>query len=129
MEQKLKKGDIVEKGIGIARILDINGEVATLSYMERNIPSIHTWTNKLFDLVYICSPLDLKEILIPTQFFRQIEERNVELRKLQLDNAERIQKKNAAKSRKKEKSEEEKKMDILMSKLTPSQILELINGG
>jgi len=123
---ELKKGDIVEKGIGIAIIREINGEVATLSYLERNLPSMQTWTNKLRDLKYICSPKEVMEAVIPTEFREQIRNRDIELKRLQILNAERIQKKSISKGRKKEKTEEEKQMAKLLEKLTPSQILELI---
>ena len=124
----MKKGDIVERGIGIAVIREINGEVATLSYMERKTDRMETWTDKLSNLSFICTPESIRDIPIPTQFHHQIEERNTELRKLHLLNAQRMADKEARKGKRKEKSEEEKKMDILLSKLSPSQILELIGG-
>ena len=123
---KLKKGDIVEKGTGIAIIREINGEVATLSYLERNLPSMTTWTNRIDKLNYICSPRELKDIIIPTEFREQIRNRDVELSKIQMENVRRLEEKQSRSSKKKEKTEEQKKMGKLLEKLTPSQILELL---
>jgi len=125
---KLKVNDIVENGIGIAIIREIEGEVATLSYMERDLPITHKWTANIGDLTFICHSKTLKDIPIPTEFLKQIEDRNIELKNLQIKNAERMAEKASRRGIKKKKSEEEILMEKLLSKLSPSQILELTGG-
>lgn len=100
----LQVGDIVERGIGIAKIRDIKGEVAVLSYMERDLEITQTWTSNLSDLSFICHSKELEDKIIPTEFLKQIGERNIELKDLQIKNALRVQEKASKQRRKKEKS-------------------------
>jgi hypothetical protein len=123
---ELQIGDIVERGVGIAKIRDIKGEVAVLSYMERDLEITQTWTSNLSDLSLICHSKELEDKLIPSDFREQIKERNIELKHLQMENVKRLQEKASKVRARKEKSEEEKKMDLLLNKLTPSQILDLL---
>lgn len=125
---KLTVGDIVERGIGIAKIRDIKGEVAVLSYMERDLEITQTWTTNLSDLSFICHSKELEDTIIPIDFKEQIRERNIELKHLQMENVRRMQEKANKFRKKKEKSEEEKKMDKLLSKLSLPQILDLLGG-
>ena len=72
VNMELKKGDIVEKGAGIAIIREVHGDVATLSYMERDLPITERWEDKLSNLSFLCSSKELKDKIIPTEFREQI---------------------------------------------------------
>ena len=118
-----KVNDIVAVGVGIGRIVAIKGDMADVAYLHQLEGEPAGLSFPLADLDYITMAkplLTAQDLVKEGYFFKSIEERDKELKRLREANVKRVASKGKSKQ-----SIADKKMAQMLKELTPAQIKEL----